>query len=136
MREKIQAAFVEHYTKALENTQPEKLIENAVNMLVRKRQEVANKLLGIDTRWGQVELESNGLLKKYVDSVMDTMMPDYIRDVIVPEVEKTLSTTAVRTAIAKQAKNSLEWKLGNLVSDAAQVHLKTMIAETLEELTK
>lgn len=129
-RESMHERFLDAFEKANEAFTPDSLATEISAMLTRERREIVLKLLGFDTRWGNLEVDHcNGrdkdsiigrYLRNQAESVVTAWMEKEIRPIFEAKARERLANAEVRKAVEKEFVERFTYCLRESISREAE----------------
>jgi hypothetical protein len=105
---KIRASVIQ----AIQDTNIDALIADHVKQLKIEIQEVANALLGIDTRWSQISVDSKGLLSTFVQRDIKKQLEEEYLPIVAPivseHIDKYLNSSVFQKHIRHCVKEAFD----------------------------
>lgn len=116
------------------------LAEQIKNLLVTERRGMILKLLGINTRFGEVEIDrQGGMFKSFMEQRATPLVEKYLVENILPllenqlELNKFVPTKTMQQQAIRDFKRIFEWKFQQHIKDlaekAAKEHAETVFIQ-------
>jgi hypothetical protein len=131
-REKLHRTFFAAFEEADVMFSPDQLAKEVTQMLTKERREIVLKLMGFNTRWGDIEVDSsngNSMVSKYINEVakdaVREWLDNHLRGAFEAHVRGKMSDTKVVNAALKE--------FAGVFSDALRTNLRDMAKELAYE---
>jgi translation initiation factor 2 alpha subunit (eIF-2alpha) len=133
----------EAFSKITERMDPDSLAREAIENIKSERRSIVIKLLGLDDRWGRIEVDHCNNQKTEFSTLVENAcrqpLNDWFTNEVLPELKNYLGTPEVKKAVMDDFKSRYNYALRDAVQreveNLAKEHASALISQFRSQMT-
>ena len=103
-----------------------------------KATEIAQSLMGLETRWSNLELTSSGLLSKHLGPIVKDLVVCHLEPIIRAEVPRLLATKHIQDMIIRVIKREIKYNVASLggYKNSPKDQIEEMVMKEIVKVTE
>ena len=94
--------------EAIRDFNPDDALKDIQQTFLSKASEVAKEILGVEDRWGHLELQSSGDIKKYIAPAIKELVNQQLKPLVETEVTKLFGQKQIQDLIVRSIKREVK----------------------------
>jgi hypothetical protein len=114
------------------------ILKRVQDDVLAKATEISQAMLGLETRWSNLELTSSGILTKHLTPIVKDMVEQHLTPMIKTEVLRLLATKSIQDLILRTIKREVKDNIQNLGSykSAIRTDIEDLVNTEVKRVTE
>lgn len=111
---------------------------HVVAKITDQRDEIINRILGVDTKWSQPEITDNSPLRQMIDDELNGMLRERVRSALAKKLgkldERRKLRNEIEKAITRDVKERMVWSVQDMAREYAKIAHEKITKRTIARL--
>jgi hypothetical protein len=114
------------------------ILQSIKDDTLAKATEISQTLMGLETRWSNLELTHSGLLNKHLGPIVKDLVTNHLEPIVRAEVPRLLATKQVRDLILRVIKREVEDDVASLggYNNSLKDTIEEMVTKEIAKVTE